>query len=123
MDAVRAKADMKTVAAALMEDDGKILVVRRAPGERLAGLWEFPGEKLEDGETLETCLARELCEELGTTCEIGGVFAETDYHHAHGAIRLVALEAKILEGSVGVTAHDRVAWLPPTDLESVVRIR
>jgi 8-oxo-dGTP diphosphatase len=56
---------MTVVAAALLDDDGRILLQQRAPGRAMAGLWEFPGGKVEDGELPEAALARELAEELG----------------------------------------------------------
>lgn len=57
------------VAAALQSDDGKILLQRRPRGRSMAGLWEFPGGKIEDGETPEAALARELAEELSIGVE------------------------------------------------------
>lgn len=61
---------MKIVAAALIFDGPNVLIARRAPGQNLAGFWEFPGGKLERGETLKSCLSRELDEELGLECEV-----------------------------------------------------
>jgi 8-oxo-dGTP diphosphatase len=57
------------VAAALVDADGRILVQQRATGRAMAGLWEFPGGKIEPGEDLETALVRELEEELGISTE------------------------------------------------------
>lgn len=62
---------MIVVAAALVDPSGGILLQRRAPGRAMAGLWEFPGGKVEPGETPEAALVRELNEELGITVEIG----------------------------------------------------
>jgi 8-oxo-dGTP diphosphatase len=56
---------MTVVAAALIDDAGRILLQQRAPGRAMAGLWEFPGGKVEPGELPEAALARELAEELG----------------------------------------------------------
>lgn len=56
---------MTVVAAALLDGDGRILLQQRAPGRAMAGLWEFPGGKVEEGELPEAALARELEEELG----------------------------------------------------------
>lgn len=56
---------LTVVAAALTNSEGQVLVQQRAPGRAMAGLWEFPGGKLEVGETPEAALARELAEELG----------------------------------------------------------
>lgn len=56
---------MLVVAAAMIDGDGRVLVAQRPPGKQLAGLWEFPGGKVEPGETPEGALVRELAEELG----------------------------------------------------------
>lgn len=74
---------MKTivVTAAIIQRDGRYLVTRRQPGAHLAGVWEFPGGKCDDGESLTACMARELDEELGIKAKVGAeVFAIThDY--------------------------------------------
>ena len=65
--AIISSTPVKTVlvaAAALLDDQGRVLLARRPPGKSMAGLYEFPGGKAESGETLEGCLARELREEL-----------------------------------------------------------
>lgn len=63
---------MKEVAAAIAIRESKILVSRRAPGQSLEGLWEFPGGKVEAGEDVQTCIVRELDEELGVRA-VGGM--------------------------------------------------
>ena len=64
---------MIVVAAALLDGEGRILLQQRAPGRAMAGLWEFPGGKVEEGELPEAALARELAEELGIGIETGDV--------------------------------------------------
>lgn len=108
---------MKTVTAAIIYDTGRVLLTRRGPKEKLAGLWEFPGGKVEPEETLEQCLTRELREELGLEVSVGDVVAESVYTYAHGAIRLVAMEAKILRGQLTLTVHDQAEWVLPNMLE------
>lgn len=117
---------MKIVAAALIFDGPNVLIARRAPGQNLAGFWEFPGGKLERGETLQSCLSRELDEELGLQCEVLDIFAMSEHYYEGGSIQLIALEAKILSGEIRLTVHDEVAWvhfgellsfeLPPADI-------
>ena len=108
---------MKTVTAAIIWDAGRVLLTRRGPGEKLSGLWEFPGGKVEPTETLEQCLARELLEELGLEVCVGNVVAESVYTYDHGAIRLVAMEARILKGKLTLSVHDKAEWVPPHVLE------
>ena len=68
---------MIVVAAALIDDEGRVLLQQRSPGREMAGLWEFPGGKIEPGERPETALARELAEELGIDVEEGALTAAT----------------------------------------------
>ncbi len=69
----------KLIAAAIIEKDGKVLIAKRAKKDALCGTWEFPGGKLEEGETLEECLKRELYEELGIHAEIGDYFCTSTF--------------------------------------------
>ena len=82
---------LKKVAAAIAIQDGKVLVARRAPGEKLAGMWEFPGGKVESHESVQQCIVRELAEELGVRASAGEILAETTYTYDGGAIHLIAL--------------------------------
>lgn len=104
---------MKIVIAAIMERNGKILIARRAPDQPLAGKWEFPGGKMELGESPEECLARELKEELDLEVVVGDFFAETTYTYSTGTVRLltyfVEAEAEDIESRV----HDALAWVEP----------
>ena len=68
---------MTIVTCAIIEKDGKILIARRAEGQKLAGKWEFPGGKVEDGESPEECLKRELEEEFGIPTEVGEFITST----------------------------------------------
>ena len=103
---------MKTVTAAILQRDGAILLARRASGQKLAGYWEFPGGKVEAGETLQSCLEREISAELHWVVQAGEVLATSEYVYEHGAIRLVALAAEIVSGTATLTVHDRLEWVP-----------
>lgn len=107
-----AEASMKRVTAAIIRRGATVLLARRQPGQKLAGYWEFPGGKVEEGESLVACLQREIVEELGVQVEIGAVVATSDYVYAHGAIRLVAMETTILGGEPHPTVHDQLIWVP-----------
>jgi len=107
---------MKLVTAAIIRDDENILVVRRGPGEKLAGFWEFPGGKVEHPETLQECLERELFEELDIATKVTDVVAVSDYKYETGAIKLVALKAEILHGEISLSVHDKLQWLTAREI-------
>lgn len=104
------------VTAAILEQDGKVLIARRSPGQKQAGLWEFPGGKLEAGETPEQCLERELTEELGLKIEVGPFFAENLYAYKSGTIRLMAYRARVWGGQLSLAVHSEIRWVSPAEL-------
>jgi 8-oxo-dGTP diphosphatase len=108
------------VVAAVIQRDGKILACRRAPHKSLAGLWEFPGGKVEPGETDEVALAREIREELSIEITVGEFIAESVAPAGEAMILLNAYWAQTnVAGEVSSTDHDRMEWLAPADLETV----
>ncbi len=107
---------MKIVTAAIIVSRGMVLIARRRRGDSMGGFWEFPGGSLEDGETLQGCLERELVEELGVEAVAGEVVAESSHCGEEGALRLVALRATIVSGDPIPAAHDAIAWVRPRDL-------
>ena len=106
---------MRVVTAAIIEHAGKVLIARRSPNSKLAGQWEFPGGKLEEGETLEECLVRELKEELGIETEVGAHFYSGEYAYAHGSFRIEAFKVAWKSGDFDLRAHDRVEWIDPAE--------
>jgi len=97
-------------AAALIDVDGRVLICQRPPGKQLAGLWEFPGGKVEEGETPEACLIRELEEELGIevaeACLAPFVFASHNYENFHLLMPLYLLR----RWKGVVTAKGKCRW-------------
>lgn len=95
-------------------EPGRVLLTRLAPHKRLAGLWEFPGGKVEVGESPEVALARELVEELGLEVEVGGLIAVGD----DGRVRLAGYRCRLRGGRVGEVRrdHDAFAWVGPDEL-------
>ena len=104
---------MKIVTAAIIENKGLFLIARRAHDQKLAGMWEFPGGKVEPGETLQECLKREITEELGVNAIVGEVLTESHYKYQHGEILLVALKTELKSQEVRLTVHDEFRWLTP----------
>jgi 8-oxo-dGTP diphosphatase len=81
--------DAKTpIAIAVVERDGFFLVGRRPEGVPLAGLWEFPGGKVEPGETTQNAAARECREEAGLEVEVGAAYPTVEHEYGHGGVRL-----------------------------------
>jgi 8-oxo-dGTP diphosphatase len=120
------------VAAGIVPQDGRYLLQRRPAGTHMAGFWEFPGGKLEEGETPAAALAREMREELGV--EIDGVRPLWVIRHAYDdrEVELHFLAARIAAGEPRALQADAIGWyapeampgLPilPADLEIVARL-
>jgi len=109
---------MQTVTCAVMEEKGKIFLARRKPGDRLEHKWEFPGGKVEPGETPEQCLKRELREEFGIDVEVGEFLCSSSHAYAHGAITLLAYKTRLVAGAFTLHEHAEIRWVKPEDLKS-----
>ncbi len=108
--------NIRQVVAAVIEKDGKILVARRKPGLMAGGMWEFPGGKLEDGETAERCLERELEEELGVRTRVGDLLCSVPFSGALMAFELLVFRTELLSDSFRLTDHDEIRWQAPGDM-------
>ena len=106
---------MQLVTAALLLHEGKVLLAQRAANDRLALRWEFPGGKVEDGESPEDCLSRELQEEFGITTIVGEHFATSDFDYGAGTLRLLAYWVTWINGSLHPVVHTQTRWVPPQD--------
>jgi A/G-specific adenine glycosylase len=99
------------------EEGGRFLIAQRPLGGLLGGLWEFPGGKLEAGETHPAALQREIAEELGMEIVVGDFLTEVKHAYTHFRITLHAFHARHIAGlpqNIGVAAH---AWVTLPDLE------
>lgn len=110
---------MLLVTAALIVSNGKVLAARRASNRHLAGLWEFPGGKVEIGESPEQCLARELCEEFEVESSVGEFFMESTYHYEEKSIRLLAYWVTLHSRIDKMNDHDQICWLAPNCLQEL----
>lgn len=106
------------VACALVDMDGRVLICKRPQGKSLAGLWEFPGGKVEAGETPEAALIREMDEELGISitqsCLAPFVFASHTYETFHLMMPLYL--CRRWSGVVVAKEHEALAWVKPSAL-------
>ncbi len=100
-------------ACALVDPDNRVLIAQRPPGKAMAGLWEFPGGKVEEGETPEACLIRELDEELGVTtwqsCLAPLTFASHAYEDFHLLMPLYV--CRKWEGPAVAREHTALKWV------------
>ena len=108
--------DIVRVTAAILEKNGKILIAKRDAGDKLAGKWEFPGGKIEDGESPERCLAREMHEEFDIIVDVGNFLAESIYQYENKTVRLMAFQVYTDSNIITMNAHDDVRWVLPEDL-------
>ena len=109
------------VAAALVDGEGRVLLQRRAPGRAMAGLWEFPGGKVEPGERPEAALVRELEEELGIRVEIAALapaaFASADNAGRHMLLLLYLCREWL--GAPRALDAAELAWVRPADMAAL----
>jgi len=104
---------MTQVTCAIIEDaSGRVLLAKRPEGKCLGGFWEFPGGKIEMGETAETALIRELEEELLIQTQVVQTLESVDYHYDNFSIQLTPCRAKILAGVPTATEHSDIGWFP-----------
>ncbi|SDB12782.1 8-oxo-dGTP diphosphatase [Streptococcus henryi] len=107
------------VVAAAIEKDGLIFCAQRPEGKSLAGFWEFPGGKLEEGETPEEALIREIKEEFDSEIEIISYLNEASYEYDFGIVTMKTYLSKLISGDLELLEHQDSKWLPVDRLKEL----
>ena len=98
---------MITVTAAVIAQDGRFLICKRPRGKNHGGLWEFPGGKVENGETLNSCIIRECMEELGIQVDPTEILAKV----RNGEHEIVFIRCSIASGNIILNEHEDHRWI------------
>lgn len=107
---------MTRVSIAVIKKDGRILIAKREKAGPLENQWEFPGGKIEPGETPEECVRREVFEELGLTIERVDFLCTSRYRYDHGSVELFAFMARYGSVEPGTGLYRTIKWVNPGEL-------
>lgn len=109
-----------SVVGAVIASDGLVLCAQRGQNGTLPGMWEFPGGKIELGETMQEALKREIYEELGCTVEVGSKITSTIYEYEFAEVELTTFYCRILAGTPFSSEHMELRWLDPSALNELI---
>lgn len=109
---------IKVCAAVIVREKRILIAKRRKDAKFLGGLWEFPGGKLEPGESPAQCLAREIAEELALVVEVGPHLVTVKHNYPDFSIELIVHLAHFLNGEPVLVDHDEVAFVEINELEN-----
>lgn len=107
------------VVGAVIVDGGRVLCAQRGPAGSLAGMWEFPGGKIEPGETPRVALEREIVEELDCRVVVGDEVTTTVHEYDFGVVKLTTFYCALAEGTPRLTEHAAVRWILPASLDTL----
>ena len=113
------KKTVHVVGAIIENENGEILCALRAPEMTLPNYWEFPGGKIEKGESKEEALAREIDEELGCKIEVLKHVDDTTYEYEKVIVRLETFMSRIIDGEPIVSEHAEIKWVPRKELNTL----
>jgi 8-oxo-dGTP diphosphatase len=104
------------VVGAVIIRDGLVLCAQRGADGALAGKWEFPGGKIEAGESARQALEREIIEELNCVVQVGEEVTTTRHEYDFGMVRLTTFYCVLVDGTPTLSEHAAVKWLAPSDI-------
>ncbi|MDD7466150.1 MAG: (deoxy)nucleoside triphosphate pyrophosphohydrolase [Actinomycetaceae bacterium] len=104
---------IKVVGAAISDADGRILCAQRGSGRSLSGYWEFPGGKIELGESPQMALQREIREELHCEISVGSEVCTTQHSYDFATVVLTVFRATLISGTPERTEHAQLRWVEP----------
>ena len=107
------------VVGAVITRDGLVMCAQRGHEGNLPGLWEFPGGKIEQGESKRAALVREIAEELGCTVEVGDEVTTTTHQYEFGEVTLTTFYCSLVSGTPTLTEHAAITWLRPDELHTI----
>jgi 8-oxo-dGTP diphosphatase len=110
---------VRVVAAIIRDDAGRVLIAQRPAGKARAGMWEFPGGKLEAGESAEAGLARELAEELGVRLRAARCWLALRHDYPEQRVELTTLLVERYDGEPASLEGQTLRWVPPAELYTV----
>jgi 8-oxo-dGTP diphosphatase len=107
------------VVGAVILHEGRVLCAQRGPKGSLPGLWEFPGGKIEQGESPEAALEREIREELDCSVEVGHEITTTTHEYDFGVVTLTTFYCRLVSGTPKTSEHAAISWLHPAELATI----
>lgn len=110
---------VKVVGAIIENENNEILCALRSPDMSLPNLWEFPGGKLELGESYKEAIEREIMEELDCSVEFIDVFNDNTHEYDAFIVNLVTVKCKLISGTPTVSEHSKLIWLKRENLNSL----
>ncbi|MDQ0246157.1 8-oxo-dGTP diphosphatase [Bacillus fengqiuensis] len=113
------KKTVKVVGAVSINEQGEILCALRSPQMSQPNLWEFPGGKIEEGESPEESLVREIKEELGCTVEVYELIEDIVHEYPNIIVQLLTYKTKIVEGTPTAKEHAELKWVTLDELKSL----
>ncbi|MBU3087148.1 (deoxy)nucleoside triphosphate pyrophosphohydrolase [Clostridium gasigenes] len=114
------KKTIRVVGAMIENEIGEILCALRSKDMSMPNLWEFPGGKIESGETIEDAIVREIDEELDCEIEFKEIFHDHTHEYEKVIVNLIVVKCKLISRTPKATEHAKLMWLSPENLTSLV---